>query len=66
MTDDSSRRDAKSAHLRIDDLLLIVTKHTASCSVEGKAQNARLARLEKILISSATFTIALLVALLFR
>jgi hypothetical protein len=66
MADDSSKRDSESAHIRIDDLLLVVTKHTASCSMEGKAQNARLARLERILISSATFTIALLVALLFR
>ena len=66
MKNDSPKRDPESAHTRIDDLLLIVTKHTASCSVEGKAQNARLARLEKILIGTAAATIALLVTLLIR
>jgi hypothetical protein len=66
MTTDTPNRDAKAAHERIDDLLLVVTRHTAACSAEGKAQNARLARLERILISSAGATIALLVALLIR
>lgn len=62
----SAARGAGAAHDRIDELLLAVTKHTASCSTEGKAQNARLARLERILISTAGATIALLIALLLR
>jgi len=66
MTDKISARGAGAAHDRIDDLLLSVNRHTAACTLEGKAQNARLARLERILISTAGATIALLIALLFR
>ena len=60
------RRTVASAHDRIDELLLEVKQHTASCSTEGRAQNARLARLEKILIGTAGSTICLLLLLIFN
>ena len=63
---DSDRRTVASAHTRIDELLVEVRTHLASCSTEGRAQNARLVRLERILLSSAAGTIALLVTLLVR
>jgi len=66
MTESSDRRTVASVNLRVDNLLLAMTTHTASCSVEAKAQNARLARPEKILIGTAGSTIALLVTLLVR
>ena len=63
---DSDRRTVASAHTRIDELLVEVRQHLASCSTEGRAQNARLVRLERILLSSAAGTITLLVTLLIR
>jgi hypothetical protein len=60
------RRTVASAHIRIDELLVEVRQHLASCSTEGRAQNARLARLEKLIVSTGAATIALLVALLVR
>ena len=66
MTTDSDRRTVASAHTRIDILLGELKAHAAACSTEGRAQNARLARLERILLSTAAATIALLVTLLVR
>ena len=63
---DVDRRTVASAHTRIDELLVEVRQHLASCSTEGRAQNARLVRLERILLSSAAGTITLLVTLLIR
>ena len=65
-TADNDRRTVASAHTRIDILLGELKAHAASCSIEGRAQNARLVRLERILLSSAAGTIALLVTLLIR
>ena len=63
---DSDRRTVASAHIRVDELLIELRQHLAACSSESRAQNARLARLEKILIGTAGATIALLVTLLIR
>jgi hypothetical protein len=60
------RRTVASAHIRTDELLVELRQHIGSCTVEGRAQNARLARLEKILIGTAGATIALLVTLLMQ
>ena len=51
------------AHYRIDELLLEVRQHVVSCSTETRQQNARLRRLEAILIGSAGATILLLISL---
>jgi hypothetical protein len=56
-------RTTSDAHSRIDDLLLEVRQHVVSCSAETRQQNARLRRLEAILITSAGATIILLVSL---
>ena len=63
---DNDRRTVASAHIRVDELLVELRQHLAACSSESRAQNARLARLEKILIGTAGATIALLVTLLIR
>jgi hypothetical protein len=62
----NDRRTVASAHIRVDDLLGELREHIGRCSSESRAQNARLARLEKILIGTAGATIALLVTLLVR
>ena len=51
------------AHHRIDELLLEVRQHVVSCSTETRQQNARLRRLEAILVGSAGATILLLISL---
>tara|TARA_R110000744_G_C19121967_1_gene536053 strand:+ start:34 stop:231 length:198 start_codon:yes stop_codon:yes gene_type:complete len=56
-------RTTSDAHSRIDDLLLEVRQHVVSCSAETRQQNARLRRLEAILITSAGATIILLISL---
>ena len=66
MTTDSDRRTVASAHIRVDELLIELRQHLAACSNEGRAQNARLARLERILIGSAAATIGLLFMLVLR
>ena len=58
MKDD--RRTTASAHKRIDDLLLKLTEHTASCSIELRQLNARMKRLERILLASVGSIILLL------
>ena len=44
-------------------MLLEVRQHVVSCSAETRQQNARLRRLEAILITSAGATIILLISL---
>jgi len=66
MTTDSDRRTVASAHTRIDILLVGLKADAAACSTEGRAQNARLARLEKIRIGTAGATLALLLMLVLR
>lgn len=58
-----NNRTTSDAHNRIDDLLLEVRQHVVSCSAETRQQNARLRRLEAILITSAGATIILLISL---
>lgn len=55
-----------SAHHRIDELLVDVREHLAVCSSESKSQNARLKRLETLVISSGAASILLLVSLLVK
>ena len=64
--DHADRRTVASAHGRLDDLIITMTEHLSSCSLECRAQNARLARLEKILIGTAGSTICLLLLLVFN
>jgi hypothetical protein len=59
----TGNRTTSDAHNRIDDLLLEVRQHVVSCSAETRQQNARLRRLEAILITSAGATIILLISL---
>jgi hypothetical protein len=54
------------AHHRIDELLLEVRQHVVSCSTETRQQNARLRRLEAILIGSAGATILMLISLVMK
>mgnify|MGYP003646382380 FL=1 len=63
---DSDRRTVASAHIRVDDMMGELREHIGRCSSESRAQNARLARLEKILIGTAGATIALLLMLVLR
>ena len=62
----TERRSAASAHQRIDDLLLQVREHVVSCSAETKAQNARLKRVEMILLTSTGAILLLLLSLVVR
>ena len=60
------RRSASSAHNRIDDLLLQLTQHTASCSIEMRQLNARMRRVEMILLASTGAILLLLLSLVLR
>lgn len=60
------RRSASDAHNRIDELLLEVREHVIGCTTETQQQNARLRRVERILISTAGATIILLLTLVLR
>jgi hypothetical protein len=60
------KRTAAVAHTRIDDLLLQVREHVAICSSETRQQNARLKRLEAILVTTGAATIILLISLIAR
>jgi hypothetical protein len=64
MSDD--RKTIASAHKRIDVLLVNLREHIAGCANEGRMQNARLRRLEAILITSAGATIVMLISLLMQ
>ena len=59
----TGNRTTSDRNNRIDDLLLEVRQHVVSCSAETRQQNARLRRLEAILITSAGATIILLISL---
>ena len=63
---DKDRRTVASAPHRIDELLVDVREHLAVCSAESKSQNARLKRLETLVISSGAASILLLVSLLVK
>ena len=60
------RRTVASAPHRIDELLVDVREHLAVCSSESKSPNARLKRLETLVISSGAASIHLLVSLLVK
>ena len=60
------RRSAASAHQRLDDLLIEVRLHVGSCDAESKAQNARLKRVEMILLTSTGAILLLLISLVVR
>jgi hypothetical protein len=62
----NDRRTVASAHGRIDELLLQVREHVVVCSSETKAQNARLKRLEVILLSTTGAILVLLGSLVLR
>ena len=63
MTD---RSTVASAHVRVDQITIDLREHLAVCSAESKSQNARLKRLETLVISSGAATIILLISLLVR
>ena len=63
---DDDRKTIASAHKRIDVLLVNLREHIAGCANEGRMQNARLRRLEAILITSAGATIVMLISLLMQ
>jgi len=62
----TDRRSASSAHNRVDDLMLQVREHLASCSSESRQQNARLRRVEMILLTSTGAILLLLISLVLR
>ena len=62
----SDRRTAASAHDRIDAAIVELRAHQATCSAESKMQNARLKRVEAILIGTAGATILLLLSLVLK
>jgi len=62
----TDRRSAASAHQRIDDLMLQVREHVALCSSETRQQNARLRRVEMILLTSTGAILLLLLSLVVR
>jgi hypothetical protein len=62
----ADRSTVVSAHQRIDELMIAMREHLAVCSAESRSQNARLKRLETLVISSGAATIILLISLLVR
>jgi predicted nucleic acid-binding Zn ribbon protein len=64
MADDT--RTVSSAHSRIDTVIVELREHQATCSAESKMQNARLKRVEAILIGTAGATILLLLSLVLK
>ena len=61
-----ARRTVASAHQRIDELLLQVREHVVNCSSETRQQNARLRRVERILLTSTGAILLLLISLVLR
>ena len=61
-----SSRTASDAHTRLDQMIVELRAHQASCSAESKMQNARLKRVEAILIGTAGATILLLLSLVLK
>ena len=60
------RRTVARAHQRIDELLLQVREHVVNCSSETRQQNARLRRVERILLTSTGAILLLLISLVLR
>ena len=60
------RKTVEGAHRRIDEGEKSIISHLAECSTETRAQNARLKRLETILIAVSGAIIIMLVSILIK
>ena len=60
------RKTVEGAHRRIDEVEKSMISHLAECSTETRAQNARLKRLETILIAVSGAIIIMLVSILVK
>jgi len=60
------KKTVESAHKRIDEVEKSMISHLAECSTETRAQNARLKRLETILIAASGAIIIMLVGILIK
>ena len=60
------KKTIEGAHKRIDEVEKSVIAHLAECSTETRAQNARLKRLETILIAASGAIIIMLVSILIK
>ena len=60
------RKTVDGAHRRIDEVEKSIISHLAECSTETRAQNARLKRLETILIAVSGAIIIMLVSILIK
>ena len=60
------RKTVEGAHRRIDEVEKSMISHLAECSTETRAQNARLKRLESILIAVSGAIIIMLVSILIK
>jgi len=60
------KKTIEGAHKRIDEVEKSVVAHLAECSTETRAQNARLKRLETILIAASGAIIIMLVSILIK
>jgi len=58
------RKTVEGAYKRIDEVEKSIIVHLAECSTETRAQNARLKRLETILIAASGATIIMLVGIM--
>jgi hypothetical protein len=58
------RKTVEGAHRRIDEVEKSMISHLAECSTETRAQNARLKRLETILIAVSGAIIIMLVGIM--
>ena len=60
------KKTVEGAHRRIDEVEKSMISHLAECSTETRAQNARLKRLETILIAASGAIIIMLVSILIK
>ena len=60
------KKTVESAHKRIEEVEKSMISHLAECSTETRAQNARLKRLETILIAVSGAIIIMLVSILIK
>ena len=60
------KKTVESAHKRSDEVEKSMISHLAECSTETRAQNARLKRLETILIAVSGAIIIMLVSILIK
>mgnify|MGYP003147892707 CR=1 FL=1 len=60
------RKTINGAYKRIEDVEKSIIAHLAECSTETRAQNARLKRLETILIAASGAIIIMLVGILIK